>query len=238
METVKDIDAEFEEKASGTALVQQPQATSLFHTDDPVEVIERATRVANALYAVIEAKKLYTIIQGKKYVQVEGWQTVGAMLNLTTICEETRPIEGGWEAVVVVRDMRGQIIGRAENQCTTAERSKRSWEEYAIRSMAQTRATSKALRSILAWIMVLAGYQATPAEEMPRDAEPGKIAEKAPSGGQVYQMAVAAGLCMDGVSFCAWARENVLSCDGIAPGGRLTPQQCKDIADAIKAAAA
>jgi hypothetical protein len=32
--------------------------------------------------------------------------------------------------------------------------------------MAQTRASSKALRQAFAWVAVLAGYAATPAEEM------------------------------------------------------------------------
>jgi hypothetical protein len=39
--------------------------------------------------------------------------------------------------------------------------------------MAQTRATSKALRQPLGFVMTLAGYSATPAEEMPRDGNGG-----------------------------------------------------------------
>jgi hypothetical protein len=35
-----------------------------------------------------------------------------------------------------------------------------------LRSMAQTRAAAKALRNVLAWVVVLAGYRATPAEEL------------------------------------------------------------------------
>jgi hypothetical protein len=38
--------------------------------------------------------------------------------------------------------------------------------EFQLRSMAQTRAGSKALRNVLAWVAVLAGYKPTPAEEM------------------------------------------------------------------------
>jgi hypothetical protein len=37
---------------------------------------------------------------------------------------------------------------------------------FQLRSMAQTRASAKALRSIFAWVVVLAGYKPTPAEEM------------------------------------------------------------------------
>jgi hypothetical protein len=38
--------------------------------------------------------------------------------------------------------------------------------EFQLRSMAQTRAGSKALRNVLAWVAVLAGYKPTPAEEI------------------------------------------------------------------------
>lgn len=37
---------------------------------------------------------------------------------------------------------------------------------FQLRSMAQTRASAKALRNVLAWVVVLAGYRPTPAEEM------------------------------------------------------------------------
>ena len=38
---------------------------------------------------------------------------------------------------------------------------------FQLRSMAQTRAAAKALRNALAWVVVLAGYKPTPAEELP-----------------------------------------------------------------------
>jgi len=37
---------------------------------------------------------------------------------------------------------------------------------FQLKSMAQTRACAKALRNVLAWVVVLAGYKATPAEEL------------------------------------------------------------------------
>lgn len=38
---------------------------------------------------------------------------------------------------------------------------------FQLRSMAQTRAGAKAMRNALSWVVVLAGYRPTPAEEMP-----------------------------------------------------------------------
>ena len=49
-------------------------------------------------------------------------------------------------------------------------RAERKWakaDDYAIRSMSQTRATSKALRLPLGFVMQLAGFDATPADEIP-----------------------------------------------------------------------
>ena len=45
-------------------------------------------------------------------------------------------------------------------------------DEYAVRSMAQTRAASKALRMPLGFVMTLGGYEATPEGEMPRESPP------------------------------------------------------------------
>ncbi len=73
---------------------------------------------------------------------------------------------------MLVYNKQGQVISSAENQCTRREKSWSSRDDYAIRSMAQTRTLAKAYRGALGFIMSLAGYQATPAEEIPKaDAE-------------------------------------------------------------------
>ena len=154
------------------ALAVAPPEQSLFGTDDPVVIIERAVRIANALKRVIVAKHLVKNIKGKEYPVVEAWQTLGAMLRLSWPTEWTRKTADGWEARVVVKDRYNNIIGAAENEC---ERSEDRWKHapgFQIRSMAQTRTTAKALRSVLAFIMVLAGYEPTPAEEMERTQRP------------------------------------------------------------------
>jgi hypothetical protein len=43
---------------------------------------------------------------------------------------------------------------------------------FQLRSMAQTRACAKALRNVFAWVVVLAGYKPTPAEEMTGHEQP------------------------------------------------------------------
>ena len=51
---------------------------------------------------------------------------------------------------------------------------------FQLRSMAQTRAGAKALRNALAWVVVLAGYRPTPAEEMTGEREPARSEEESP----------------------------------------------------------
>jgi hypothetical protein len=155
---------------------------SLFGTDDPAAVLEKATAVADVLAGLIRSKGLASMISGREYVRVEGWTTLGAMLGVGYDVEWTRELAEGWEARVVVRHLAsGSVIGSAEAECTRSERTWKSRDSYALRSMAQTRAISKALRMPLGFVMVLAGYEATPAEEIPRD-EPGFEPErKAPT---------------------------------------------------------
>ena len=43
---------------------------------------------------------------------------------------------------------------------------------FQLKSMAQTRAEAKVLKSIFGWVVVLAGYRTTPAEEMTGNEQP------------------------------------------------------------------
>lgn len=161
----------------------QNQST-LFGGDNPAEIVARATAVANALSDVIERKELFVKIRGQRHVKVGGWTLLGSMLGVYPICVWTKPIEDaaginqGWEARVEARTLSGALVGAAEAQCLRTE-GQWGWEptsrdgkslsprdDFALRSMAQTRATAKCMRLPLGFIVELAGYNATPAEEM------------------------------------------------------------------------
>lgn len=159
---------EAEVKALAIREETEPQAGLALFTGEPDEIIERAVKVADALKKVISAKGLVKNIKGREFIEVAGWQTLGTLCGVTTRCEWSSRVEepAGWAArVSVLRN--GVVIGAAEAQCTRDEYSWKQRDEYALRSMAQTRATSKALRSVLGFIAVLAGYADTPAAEMP-----------------------------------------------------------------------
>lgn len=73
---------------------------------------------------------------------------------------------GGWEARVVLVTSDGHEIAGAEAECSWEEERWQAASSSAVRSMAQTRAESKAFRSVFGWIPKMAGYNPTPEEEM------------------------------------------------------------------------
>lgn len=153
----------------------RPDST-LFGTNNPAQVVEAATVAADALNGVLEAKRLYSTISGRKHVLVEGWTLLGSMLGVYAVPVWTRPLEAdgeyvGWEARVEARTRDGAVVGAAEAEVRTNERNWKDRDSYALRSMAQTRATSKALRLPLGFVVALAGYEAAPAEEIPGHAD-------------------------------------------------------------------
>lgn len=148
---------------------QSVAAPGLFGSDEPDAILERATKIAGTLARVIRDQKLAVRIQSREHVRVEGWTLLGSMLGVFPVCTWTRPLENGWEARVEARTLAGNTVGSAEAMCTRDERTWSGRDEYALRSMAQTRATAKCLRLPLGFVMQLAGYDPTPAEEMPRE---------------------------------------------------------------------
>jgi hypothetical protein len=136
----------------------------------PEQMVAMASRLATTLRAIVDKQHLYATISGKKYPQVEAWMTIGRMDNVVAQEESvTRQEDGSFVAsVILVRLSDGSIVGRASAMCGSPD--DRPWNgraEYNRRSMAVTRATSRAFRMQYSWIMALAGYEPTPAEEMP-----------------------------------------------------------------------
>ena len=155
-------------------LIQVPKKNQLIDADvlNPmISVADRvviATRVADALKSVLESQHLIQRIGDNNYVTVSGWSTLGTMIGIRVdiISVEPFPTKSryGYKAKVELVDGRGNKVGEGEAIATSAGRQK---EEHAVYSMAITRATGKAFRLSLAWIMELAGYSSTPYEEMP-----------------------------------------------------------------------
>jgi hypothetical protein len=175
-----------------TALVPV-EAELLSLSRAPQAVIEEAMVAAKAIKAIIDAKPKPFKIRGETYLQFEDWQTVARFYGVTVRVVETKGTRIGdavgfmarAEALLVAN---GRVISAADAMCLNDEpkwksrpkygeddrgKWKRIGEEavplFQLRSMAQTRACAKALRNVLAWVVVLAGYKPTPAEELDTD---------------------------------------------------------------------
>src|SRR5205809_7024763 len=72
-------------------LAVREEPFTLFGTTDPLEVIERASRLATALAKIVNERKLYAVIQGRKFPTVEGWTMLGGMVGVFAHTEWTRP---------------------------------------------------------------------------------------------------------------------------------------------------
>jgi hypothetical protein len=152
----------------GTTAAEKPAVS--YHITSPDET----KHLANDLARFIRENKLFHNIQGKEYVNVEGWQYAGCRLGILPVVDELslqRDVnddnEIKYQAKVKLLDLRtNQIVGTGFAICSNKESSKKYYQEFAIASMAQTRAIGKAYRNILAWIIRAAGYEPTPAEEM------------------------------------------------------------------------
>lgn len=144
----------------------------------PAAAVAFARECSTALLDVLSEGNGYKTIQGKKHVTIEGWQMLAAMTQHSIDVEWTRPIDGledsrgvkAWEARAVVRDRSGRVVAAGESMADPNEPDAyKKWARggnFAVRSMAQTRAMSRAAQARLRYIVVLAGFAGAPAEEM------------------------------------------------------------------------
>ncbi|MDY6893856.1 MAG: hypothetical protein SVO01_00335 [Thermotogota bacterium] len=153
------------------------EETSLVLADNNKEQIrysiEFAAEASEALKKIVDKCGLSQKFGGnKEYLQFEAWLTVAKFYSASPKIEWTNSILDdnkeiiGYDARAVVLNNEGVIIGAAEASCMRDEPNWTNRLAFQIKSMAQTRAQAKALRSCFAWVVVLAGYNPTPLEEM------------------------------------------------------------------------
>lgn len=147
--------------------------TAMDRSRRPREVIADAKDKAEAVREIIDRCKLARKIGGGEHVEYEGWSTVARFYECIPTVEWTKEIrdgEGkfiGYHARAAVRHIPSlSVLCGAEAICTREEPNWAQKIPSAIESMAQTRAASKVCRLAFSWVMVLAGFKPTPAEEM------------------------------------------------------------------------
>ena len=170
-----------------TEIVTYDQAST------PAALMHQATDVAGVCAEIV--KRTARHIQGRKYVQVEGWQSIAATYGCIASSTKVEKVEGGTKAVGELRRISdGALLATAEGFVGEDEPTWYGGElrgkvlpkraDFAIRAMAQTRAISRVCRTAFAFVVVMIDSKlgTTPAEEMEPEADwtQGQRTESAP----------------------------------------------------------
>ena len=152
--------------------------------------------MSKVLQDYIKKQNLSVNIVGKEYAMVEGWQFAGGLLGIFPKVKRVENLSTGqekkWLAEVELINREEKVVGVGIAICSNAENKKRTFDEYAVLSMAQTRAIGKAYRNLIGWVMKLAGYEATPQEEMVKVGGENVVAAKQRQDQNVDQLFLAA----------------------------------------------
>ena len=118
-------------------------------------------------------------VHGRVYPKVEWWNQLGAFVGVKPVVEYDKRLDSSsarhsrdgeitYEAGIQLRSIDGRNIlhGRGISMCSSQEKMWSNTDEFAVRSMAQTRATGKAYRLGYSNVALACGIEATPAEEM------------------------------------------------------------------------
>jgi hypothetical protein len=131
--------------------------------------IQRGATIARQLRDYLRQAQMTVRIQGRDHVRIEGWQVLCHLCQLplpsiVSVRREER--ENGYCYIAEAVLQHGGREYRAYGLCSSTEPNWANKPEFQLMSMAQTRAAGKVLRLLLGWIVTLAGYEPTPAEEM------------------------------------------------------------------------
>jgi hypothetical protein len=203
------VPTEREIAESRAGAIAAPQSISVFDCT-PKEMLVRVTDVANTLKDVITQQGFEVKIGAGRHLKVEGWSTLGMMMGFmprekSVIAND----DGSFTAEVeIVNVANNKVIGCGSGLC--GDPSDSHWPKkpaHARRSMAITRATGRAYRLGMGWIVTLAGYSPTPAEEMPENpiqAQP--TTKKFDMGNEDHCSQLASYLTAKKVSIKKWQR--------------------------------
>ena len=137
--------------------------------NDPIVRHKTNLALASAVRQSVEQETIE--VCGQRYIKNPGWLIMaGAAGFVVSGGEVKREGEGFIAKAYLRRSDTGVIVAEAEGFCSKEEKRWKHADEYAVRSMAQTRAASKVCKLALAACVPLMGIKnlsATPAEEVP-----------------------------------------------------------------------
>lgn len=169
----------------------------------PQQILKQHQEVANLLMDFVLKQNLFQQIGKNRHIYIEAWQFCGHFYGITAKERQTDPYvdeltgAAGFKSTAdIVLINKDQVISSASALCLNNEdnwnvRPKYEWKNgdrqqigevrvpsQQLASMAQTRAMSKALSNVLRFVVVLAGFSTTPAEEMTGDEQDHRREEK------------------------------------------------------------
>ena len=104
-----------EEKQNGEIAIVESQAVNL--VGNPQDRLKQANEAAKALMTVAQPVS----IQGKPYLTIKDWQTIGSFYGLFAGADEAEPVNidnvTGFRAKAIVRTADGTIISSAMAYC-------------------------------------------------------------------------------------------------------------------------
>ena len=160
--------------------IQPPTLTAtLTQAEELKAIVKQRKSVAKAVKKFVrENPSMRLLVEGKKYPYFPVWQFCAACFGVTTMVTSTEELltderlEMGYLAIAHAIDRTGRVIGGGEARCMCGETDWQGRPSFQLCSMAETRASSKALSLIFRDVMVMAGLCPTPAEEMDKAQQP------------------------------------------------------------------
>ena len=148
------------------------------------EKINITVKVADSLKTIVKHQGLVKKGLNKQkpeeeYVLKPGWEMLNTFMGITSVTKVIGDIRNdkgrivGYKAqCTLLKDpeyVNGEIVGGKVMSYAEASATREGFQKdtSSMMSMAQTRAYNKATRNCMGWIMQMAGFQGTPAEEMP-----------------------------------------------------------------------
>jgi hypothetical protein len=141
--------------------------------ENPKQILKRAKEVARQVKRFAKENPSLTIhYERKPYPCREIVQFCSACYGVTAMVTKTEEVisdqgqELGFVSVAHALSPAGRVLSGAEAACMHSESDWQGKPSYQLRSMAQTRSCSKVLCNLFAWVLRMAGFCPTPAEEM------------------------------------------------------------------------
>lgn len=139
------------------------------------EIVHRSMAASQSLADAVLKNGWFTPMGDKKYLEVEAWQFIGMVIGINSDIEYTNPITDDSGSVVAYESkavlyqhgvpFSSGIMECGMNSFPTRGKNGRD-KDKAAQSASQTWAISKAYRNRLGYLAKMAGYEATPADEM------------------------------------------------------------------------